>query len=303
MKTKKGMVIVTAIMITGQILWGANPDASAIITTLRQANSEIFSKANLLTPSSNELKKWNDAIASVKSFVTKNSTVLGIKDSDLTKPLATMEKASTDLINAIKLGLPVTDAGKKALESKLSTIQKNMEGDGNKLLNVTFHVDEKKEAQRVLLLAIQFIGEAAINARLETAQSPTSVASSPVISTTAAKQTKNAELDALYKEGSFTYRLTSGKITLAPVEEWYKKSCAAIEKAKSTLTATAYEKYKKDFKESYAQFIEAGLTKASATAMSASEVTRLLKAIEDTYTYKETYAKAFSKIKEKFNIK
>jgi len=124
---------------------------SQVMTELNAGNKEL----NGTPYKESSIQIWKFGIEKVKDFVIENSTLLGVKDSDLTKPLAALEEASKKLCDIlIKLPRPAQNVEM----TTYCNIKKSMIVAGETLLDVTFRVDNKKKAQKMLLVAIQYLG-------------------------------------------------------------------------------------------------------------------------------------------------
>lgn len=100
----KKYIILSALVLTAHIAIGATKNE--VLQALVSSHNGAFGKDNLYKEqiTSDQLRTWDAAIAEAKKFViARSSNALGIKDSDLSRALSTIEAANIDLINTIKI--------------------------------------------------------------------------------------------------------------------------------------------------------------------------------------------------------
>jgi len=99
------------------------------------------------------ISEWNAVFPMAKVFVIDNSkNLVGVKDSDIINAMNALEKANTDLTNAVKVarGISTVD-GLKKQRTILENIKKNLVAATNKLSGISMTLANKKDAKNLIL--------------------------------------------------------------------------------------------------------------------------------------------------------
>lgn len=119
---------------------------TAVYANLFGPSKYLFDKS-IITIQNQNINAWNSAISDAKAFVIENSkNLVGVKDSDLINAINKVEKASMDLMNAVKISRGST----KGQDAIFSRIEKEMTKLGDDIKKKSFNLANKKNAQWVI---------------------------------------------------------------------------------------------------------------------------------------------------------
>ena len=170
---KKYIFTLVGLLVTTQCVLGVTKND--ILQILVGSHNGAFGKDNLFKEqiASADLQRWDNAINEAKKFVLANSSnALGMKDSDLTKALSTIEAANMDLINAIKItrGAKASPAAVKQNVAIFDKIKQAMLQVQKNLNSATFITGktEKMLAKEILVSMAMFIETTAAKAIKDT---------------------------------------------------------------------------------------------------------------------------------------
>lgn len=174
---KKIILTLSLLFSLTQLIFCNNTQKNEVLFELKASHAAAFDKDNLYTAliTPTEFDYWYNAINEVKKFVDENSSNnLGIKDKDLINPLITIEKASMDLINTIKIIRASLQSPNTIQQNiaALETIKNSMIQVQNKLRSAVFILNKEQKimARDILVNAAMFIETIANKAIRDTAR-------------------------------------------------------------------------------------------------------------------------------------
>jgi DnaJ-domain-containing protein 1 len=131
-------------------------DGVNVINSLKSSYINNFMPDKVLVDNLGDLQMWKTAIDFlVAEYVTKNGTVAGITDSLLEKTLALLKGANTKLVMNINK-IKKNNSDRDALQALQNLKQSILDTEGP-LKKEPYYISSKKNAQEVLLTALEFI--------------------------------------------------------------------------------------------------------------------------------------------------
>ncbi|HSC25497.1 MAG TPA: RING finger protein [Candidatus Babeliales bacterium] len=174
---KKQSIMFSGLLIIASGLYGVT--ANEVLQKFNISFGTVFGQGNLFDKNiaatqNQNLVRWNEAIAGAKLFVIENcKNLIGMKDSDLLNPMATIEKANVDLVNAIKITRGLSTANDLAKQKNIfAQIEMGMRTLSTQVKSKSFTLDNKKEAQRIIVAVATFVESAANKAQKDITNRP-----------------------------------------------------------------------------------------------------------------------------------
>lgn len=168
---KKQLFIVSALLITTLGLQAVT--ANEVLQKFNIGFGTLFGQGYLFDKTiaatqNKTIDQWYVAINTAKAFVTENSkNLVGVKDSDLINAMTTIEKASIDLMNAIK----VSRGSNKGQADIFARIEKAMKSLTTEIQKKSYTLANKKEAQRIIVAVATYL-ESGANKAYKDAMNP-----------------------------------------------------------------------------------------------------------------------------------
>lgn len=161
MNSKYSIIIIA--LLTAPIMDAATA-GNTIVQKITLLYAHLFSPGtylfdkSIISTQNKDIDTWNATMNEAKNFVLENSkNLVGVKDSDLTGAMAKVEKASIDLMNALKISRGST----KGQDAIFSRIEKEMRSLGDSIKNKSFTLANKKDAQWVVETAAIYLSSGA----------------------------------------------------------------------------------------------------------------------------------------------